>query len=306
MEQAYLLLTYSASFTAVFLITISIIGALSSRVVIESNNSTDIDARKIQLKDTLKKRMFGDFWSKLSRIGYKLSPKKRLNNIEKNLVLAGSPRDLDLDKFLAVKVLLAISTLIIFIFFLIILRGNFSAATILIVSGLFGGFYAPDLYLHRKINLRKKAIRMALPDTLDLLTISVEAGLGFDAALKKVVDRTRGPLADEFRRMLKEIQLGSTRKEAFQNISKRTEVEELDSFILAMLQADIFGISIGKVLRVQASEMRTKRRQEAEEIAMKAPVKIVFPLVFCIFPALLAVVLGPAAISIYESIIRNF
>ncbi|WP_287007321.1 type II secretion system F family protein, partial [Candidatus Aquicultor secundus] len=162
-----------------------------------------------------------------------------------------------------------------------------SAAQVLL-GVLFVGlcFFLPDIWLSREVAARQKGIKLALPDTLDLLTISVEAGLGFDAALHKVVRNTTGPLSEEFYRLLQEVQLGTSRGEAFRNLGERTEVDELGSFILAMLQAEVFGISIGKVLRVQAKELRIKRRQQAEEMAQKAPVKIVFPLVVCIFPAI--------------------
>ncbi len=305
MEQILMLLIYISAFTGVFLLTVTFLNVLSSRLVLENMGNQKIDARNIELKETLRKRMFGDLWGTLSNIGRRLSPHKRLKRIEKNLIIAGSPRKLNLDKFLALKVITSLIFSSTFLLLLTLFHLSFSLIFLFTLVTLAGGYYLPDLYIYRLINLRKHSIRRSLPDTLDLLTISVEAGLGFDAALKKVVKKTNGPLPEEFRRMLKEIQLGSSRREAFQNLAKRTEVNELDSFILAMLQADVFGIRIGKVLRVQASEMRTKRRQEAEEIAMKAPVKIVFPLVFCIFPALLAVVLGPAAISIYEAMIMN-
>jgi tight adherence protein C len=129
--------------------------------------------------------------------------------------------------------------------------------------------------------------------------------LGFDAALSKVIKNTKGPLAEEFFRMLQEITLGSSRRDAFKRLSERTTVPELQGFILAMLQADIFGISVSKVLRIQAREMRIKRRQKAEETAMKAPVKMVFPLILCIFPALLVIVLGPAVIKIYTAFMQS-
>ncbi len=305
MEQTYILISYITSFAAIFLLAFSVIGAISLKHIVKVGKGVIVDARQIELKDALGKRVFKGIWVKLSRFGRIIAPQKRLQRIKKNLILAGSPRQLDVDKFLALKVLLAITFMITFVLPTYFVFNRLSIMIFSLAMLGAGGYYLPDLYIHRLIQGRKKAIRRALPDTLDLLTISVEAGLGFDAAMQRVVKKNKGPLAEEFRRMLKEIQLGSSRREAFQNLSKRTEVPELESFILAMLQADVFGIRIGKVLRVQSSEMRIKRRQEAEEIAMKAPVKIVFPLVFCIFPALLAVILGPAVIGIYEAIIKS-
>jgi tight adherence protein C len=247
-------------------------------------------------------RVIKPFMTLLSRIARRVSPSGFVAGIRRRLALAGNPRALNVDKFLALKALCSLLVLAI-----TLASGLLQAS--LTFRALLGGslltlvaFFLPDLWLQGKIRDRQKAIRIALPDTLDLLTISVEAGLGFDSALSKVASNTSGPLAGEFFRMLQEIQLGTPRSQAFRNLGERTDVSELNSFIMAMLQADIFGISVGKVLRVQAQEMRIKRRQQAEEIAMKAPVKIVFPLVLCIFPALLVVVLGPAAINIYHAI----
>jgi tight adherence protein C len=146
-------------------------------------------------------------------------------------------------------------------------------------------------------------MKKSLPNALDLLSVSVEAGMGFDSALSRVAKNVGGALGKEFNRMLQDIQLGLSRKEAFQELNKRTDVSELSSFILAMTQADIFGIPISKVLKIQASEMRTKRRQMAEEAGMRAPVLLVFPLILCLFPAMMVVIIGPAAIRIYYTVI---
>lgn len=240
-----------------------------------------------------------------SQAAKRVSPAAFIEHLGHQLILAGHPRELNVDKLLAVKTFFALCGFLSFI--PLYLLASLSPAKSLQVSLILAvvASLLPDLWLNQKINQRQKAIKLALPDTLDLLHISVEAGLGFDAALSKIISNSRGPLSEEFFRMLQEIRLGTPRREAFKNLSERTNVPELSSFILAMLQADIFGISIGKVLRVQAQEMRIKRRQQAEEIAMKAPVKIVFPLVLCIFPALLVVVLGPAVINIYQAIIKG-
>lgn len=159
-------------------------------------------------------------------------------------------------------------------------------------------YFIPDIYMSGKISRRQGEIRKSLPNALDLLTISVEAGMGFDNALAKVAKNVKGSLGEELNKMLHEIQLGFSRKDAFRNLNRRTEVEDLNTFIVSMLQAETFGLSIGKVLRVQASEMRTKRRQRAEEAGAKAPVKLVFPLIFSLFPALMTVIIGPAVIRV--------
>jgi tight adherence protein C len=148
-------------------------------------------------------------------------------------------------------------------------------------------------------------MQRALPDALDLLSITVEAGLGFDAAVARVARQSGGPLGEELHRVLQEMQIGKSRSDALRDLADRTSIPELKSFVLAMVQADIFGISIAKVLQVQAKEMRLKRRQRAEEQAQKVPVKIVFPLILCIFPSLFIVLLGPAVITIYENILQS-
>lgn len=241
---------------------------------------------------------------RLSRLVRRVSPGGVGEKIKGQLALAGNPRGMTIDKFLAFKGLAVIAAALAFIPVLVAFPGipRLYGLALLVVAG---SFFLPNLWLRRRIDERQKAIRLALPDTLDLLTISVEAGLGFDSALSRVVDNTVGPLSEEFHRMLREIQLGTPRRNAFKALGERTNVQELRSFVLAMLQGEVFGISVGKVLRVQAHEMRIRRRQQAEEIAMKAPVKIVFPLVFCIFPALLVVILGPAALRIVDAMTRG-
>jgi tight adherence protein C len=171
----------------------------------------------------------------------------------------------------------------------------------LFVFPIVAGFFGPDAWLERKVDERRQAMLRALPDILDLLVISVEAGLGFDSALARVVSTVPGPLSEEFFRMLQETRVGVSRRDAMRHLMERTDLDELRSFLLAMIQAEAFGVTIARVLRVQADEMRVRRRQRAQEKAFAAPVKLVFPLVFCIFPALFIVLLGPAALQIGEA-----
>ncbi len=167
------------------------------------------------------------------------------------------------------------------------------------------GFILPDSVLNRRVDERQREILKTLSDTLDLLTISVEAGLSLNAAIAQVVQNVPGVLSSEFARMLQEIQLGVPRSDAFRHLAERTDVEELNAFALAMIQADVFGVSIASVLRTQAQQLRIKRRQRAEAKAQQTPVKIVFPLVLCVLPALFVVIIGPGAIRIAHSIVTK-
>jgi tight adherence protein C len=164
------------------------------------------------------------------------------------------------------------------------------------------GFFLPELLVYNAGVRRQDAITKTLPDVLDLLCVSVEAGLGFDAALSRVARNTTGPLAGELARVLQEMQIGKSREEALKALSGRTSVAELRTFVAALVQASDLGIPIGNVLREQAKEMRLKRRQRAEEIAQKLPVKITFPVIVCILPALFIVVIGPGVLSLMQTL----
>lgn len=172
---------------------------------------------------------------------------------------------------------------------------------ILLVLGSVFGFLLPVYILRSKARKRQTMIQNALPDMLDLLFVSVEAGLGFDMALKRTTEKMPGPLSDEMNRALDEINRGKTREDALRQVAKRTGVEDLTSFITAVIQSEQLGSNIANMLRIQSTSMRQRRRQRAEELAMKVPVKMLFPLVFFMFPALIVVILGPAIIRIVET-----
>ena len=169
----------------------------------------------------------------------------------------------------------------------------------------FVGFIFPDARLSSKVEDRQNEILRSLSDTLDLLTISVEAGLSLNAAIAQVVQNVPGVLSQEFARMLQEIQLGVSRSDAFKHLAERTDVDELNAFALAMIQADVFGVSIASVLRTQAQQLRIKRRQRAESRAQQTPVKIVFPLILCIMPSLFVVIIGPGVIRIIDALFHK-
>lgn len=240
--------------------------------------------------------------SRLRATGARLTPVARRASLRRKLEMAGSPRGWDVDRVLALKVAGLLAGSIVGLL-LPLLLGAFAATFVIAPAFALAGFFAADLGLYQAAYNRNEQIRRELPDALDLLTVSVESGLGFDAAMRQVAHKTVGPLADEFSRVLQEIQIGTGRASALRGLAERTNVEELQRFIAAMVQADGLGISISAVLRVQSSEMRVKRSQRAEEAAQKVPVKILFPLIFCIMPALFTVVMGPAVLSIIDSIV---
>jgi tight adherence protein C len=242
-------------------------------------------------------RVIGPLTTRFVNAGRWLMPDDRMERIRRRFDLAGNPAGWDVDRLLGLKAL----GLLAGIFFGLVLPPLLGAGvrwTLIITLALaLLGWFGPSLWLYQVGYNRTERIRLELADAIDLLTISVEAGLAFDAALAQVARNTSGPLGQEFFRVLQEMQIGTGRTDALRALSERTDVEELRTFVGAMVQAEGFGIPIANVLRVQSKEMRVKRSQRAEEQAQKVPVKILFPLIFCIMPALFIVVLGPAAIQ---------
>ena len=238
---------------------------------------------------------------RVNDLGRRFTPDGYVDKVRARLVSSGNTSPDAVDRFIAVKVVgFALAPVLIILVFGVLGMGGMMG---IIVAALLAAIaiYGPDAILNRRVEERQNAIRTALPDVLDLLVISVEAGLGFEQALDRTVQSVPGPLTQEFARMLGEVRAGSSRADAMRAMERRTDVPELRSFVLAILQADTFGVSIGRVLRSQADEMRIKRRQLAQEKAQKAPVKMMIPMVFCVFPALFVVVIGPAIINITRS-----
>jgi tight adherence protein C len=259
------------------------------------------DVRDQEMLAPMSERVVAPLLEGLTGMAQRFTPKGYGEKVAQKLVHAGNPPNLNVDKVLVMKLLGLVSV----VFWLpITLMLGFQGPLLLVgVVVLWGvSFMYPDVLLNRKIEERQKEISRKLPDILDLLVISVEAGLGFEQALDRTCTAVPGALSDEFRRMLHEIRIGSTRADALRAMADRSDVKELRSFILAMLQADTFGVSISRLLRSQADEMRIKRRLMAQEKAQKAPVKMLFPLVFCIFPSIFVVILGPAMINISRAL----
>jgi tight adherence protein C len=256
---------------------------------------------ELELQQPFAERTLRPLVARLSRMGGRLGRASSTEVAERRLAMAGNPGDLKLTDWMGVKILVAIAVGVLMFLLLGVLSGNLAGGLFLGVVGFGIGYMLPEFWLGRKIKARQKVILIMIPDTLDLLTISVRAGLGFDAALAKVVEKLPGPLSDEFRRALAEVRVGKARRDALRDMVPRTNVAPLSSFIGAIVQAEQLGVSISKVLQIQSEQLRIERRQRAEEQAAKAPIKMLFPLVGCIFPSLFIVILGPAIISIVKT-----
>ena len=260
--------------------------------------------RDKQMLAPLKDRAIGPLVEGVTGLGRRFTPVGYVEKVKQKLVYAGKGDQAAVDRFLGIRVVtIGVAVLVFVLLFMFNILG-LSGTLRLAVPGLFilALVLGPDSMLNRQVEERQHEIQITLPDVMDLLTISVEAGLGFEQAIDRVVSSVPGALSDEFSRMLGETRAGASRSDAMRAMDDRCNVPELRSFVMAIIQADQFGVSIGRVLRGQADEMRIKRRQLAQERAQKAPVKMLIPMVFCIFPALFVVVLGPAIMNIRESL----
>ncbi|MHB1125745.1 MAG: type II secretion system F family protein [Bacillota bacterium] len=231
----------------------------------------------------------------------KALPQSQREQLMHKLVVAGNPGGLAPNEFMGLQYGFAVTLMLFTAIISVLSNGEASTALLLgLVAGLVG-FALPRLYLIKKTQERQNQMERSLPDVLDLLCVSVEAGLGFDAALAKVCEKTTGVVAEEFSRLLKEIRMGKPRRDALRDFARRSLSVDLAAFIGSVVQADQLGISMGNVLRLQSQQMRQKRRQRAEEKAMKVPIKMLIPLVIFIFPGIFIVLLGPAIIQFFQA-----
>jgi len=259
------------------------------------------DERQAELALGWKDRLALPLMDAVSAGGQRFTPVGYREKMARKLRAAGKGSELELERFLAVRVLtLAAIVPVVLIFLSAFGRGKSGLAMVGLATMLLA--LGPGIVLNRKVVERQVAISRALPDVLDLLVISIEAGLGFEQALDRTVSSVPGPLTDEFSRVLGEVRAGANRADAMRAFAERVDVEEVRGFVLAVLQADTFGVSIGRMLRGQADELRVRRRQQAQEKAMKAPVKMLIPMVFCIFPAIFVVIIGPAILNIVHTL----
>jgi tight adherence protein C len=253
-----------------------------------------ITLEEIELAEPFSQRVIRPLARTIANAFSRLTPRRNLEDIQHQLDLAGNPYGWAPTEFIGVRLIATVICGGVFLALMFATHASLrNMILITVIAGAFG-YFLPRVWLILRTSRRQTNILKALPDALDLLTISVEAGLGFDAALSKVTDKWANELSEAFARVLIEIQMGKLRRVALRSMAERADVPELTSFVAAIVQADQLGVSLSKVLRIQSEQMRIRRRQRAETLAQQAPIKMMIPLVFLIFPALLVVLLGPA------------
>jgi tight adherence protein C len=258
---------------------------------------------EIELSQPFSERVLVPLINRIGEFSARFTPQKAIQDTARKLELAGNPWPIDAATLLAIRFILGVvlGGLAILAF-----AGSTSWSSsdkaMFIGGAMLGGFYLPHIMLTTKITRRQKEVRNAMPDALDLLTICVEAGLGFDAAMSKVSEKWETELSLAFARVIREVQLGKVRREALKDMSDRLGIAELTSFVAAIIQSEQLGVSMAKVLRIQSDQMRMKRRQRAEEEAHKAPIKMIIPLALLVFPSIMIIILTPAVIQIMGSL----
>jgi tight adherence protein C len=257
--------------------------------------------REIETRRSVNDRVLGPMAARLAGVTMKLMPKTNPDEVANRLLAAGLARSLSPQAYLAMKAGLG-GLFVCFGLFTVVTGAMAPMFGLLIgMGGAAIGFIAPDFVINSRVRGRKSRMRAELPNVLDLLCVSVEAGLGFDQALVKLNERMEGPLVDEFSLVLHEMRIGQSRTAALKNLSERVEAPEVSQFARAIIQADQLGIALSRILRVQSADMRLRRQLAAEEKAMKAPVKMLFPTVIFIFPSMFVVALGPAALNLMKT-----
>ncbi len=255
---------------------------------------------EIELSMPFQERILKPLFKTLAGAIIRFTPERQIEDTRRQLELAGNPNNMDASTFLGMRVgaTVAFAFLAFMVFAVLTKQAN---AILYILGAVALGWFLPSLWIKGKVTRRQEEIVKALPDALDLLTVCVEAGLGFDAAMGKIYEKWDNPLAVAFGRVLQEIQLGKLRREAMRDMANRMDVPDVTSFVAAIIQADQLGVSMAKILRIQSDQMRVKRRQRAQEKAHQAPVKMMIPMVLLIFPSIWLVLLGPSIIILLET-----
>jgi tight adherence protein C len=274
---------------------------IADRLAEYSAREEQMTLEEIELSQRFYERIVLPIFNSVGQLASRFTPQATLESTRTRLETAGNPMSIDPAFFLAMRFVLAV------VFggglFLVFTVSGRNWLSGLGISALFMviGYMFPSMWLSSRISARQKTVFRAMPDALDLLTICVEAGLGFDSAMKKVHEKWEDDLALEFGRVLQEINLGKLRREALKDMAERLQVSELTSFVAAVIQSEQLGVSMAKVLRIQSDQMRVRRRQMAEEEAHRAPIKMIFPIALLIFPSILMILLGPAAMLLLTS-----
>jgi tight adherence protein C len=276
---------------------------IAERLETFSQSSEQVDLEQLEMSQPFAERVVLPIARKLGEFAMRFTPQNWLSNISRKLELAGSPSKLDPSTYLMSQFGSAIGLGILMLLVSIFLMKNNSVGEkfLYCLAAVVLGFFIPQINLSSKITKRQKSIRRALPDALDLLTICVEAGLGFDAAMVKVAEKWESPLSNAFGRAIQEVQLGKLRREALRDMAYNIDISEMTSFVAVVIQSEMLGVSMAKVLRIQSDQMRVRRRQIAEEEAHKAPIKMLIPMVLLTFPSLLIILMAPAGLSIMNS-----
>ncbi|MCZ7532998.1 MAG: type II secretion system F family protein [Acidimicrobiia bacterium] len=277
------------------------LGVIRAQQNTSGSRLASLNTRQDHLQKDFSQRAVAPMMRGIGRFALRFTPTGWVARAQKKLVWAAWAERMDGNTWAAIRLISAIAGVVAAFLLVPLVSGTLMRVA---VGGLvlFLGAFGPEVSLNRAIDDRRKQMEKQLPDIIDLLVISVEAGLGFEAAMARVVQTVPGALSSEFQRTLAETRVGISRHAALRNMSERTDVDNLNSFILALIQADQFGVSIARMLRVQAEEMRVKRRQRIQEKAFAAPVKMIFPMLFCIFPSIFIIILGPAALSISQNL----
>lgn len=263
-------------------------------------NQTDENMPVDELSTSFKERVIKPALESIGKAMLRLAPREMITNMENKIIIAGKPYNWGVKNWLGIQAFLILGLPIIILLFYIQFRMDAGRLILIIVASALVGMLYPNMVLNSKIRKRQTEVTKSLPDIMDLLTVSVEAGLTFDSALSKVVEKMPGSLAKEFAVVLQEIKVGKSKKDALYQMADRIGVQDLRSFVSAVVQADQLGVSLGRVLRLQAEQIRQNRKQRISEKAMKAPIKMLIPMVVFIFPTIFIVLLGPVVINLIE------
>ncbi len=276
---------------------------LAARLAEYSQRGESVSLEEIELAQPFSERVILPIFRRLGDLSIRFTPQHVLESTRKKLELAGNPGRMDASTFLLLHFVAAVLLGgLVFVLTLFSHTYGLPIKLLIVLAFTVLGYFLPDLLVKSKTDRRQKQVRKAMPDALDLLTICVEAGLGFDAAMSKVHEKWDNELAMAFGRVIREIQLGKLRRDALRDMAERLGLAEMTSFVAAVIQSEMLGVSMAKVLRIQSDQMRVRRRQHAEEEAHKAPIKMIFPMGLLIFPALMIVLLTPAALRMAGSL----